>query len=134
MRYKVNFMLRLNWCHMAMRCGRENRRWFIPEDEKPPPANAGDKETKPVPVCAGNIGTGNDSGCPLAKPPLVMFDFMVCKRTAGGGGKTSALECILLTGNETDGAEACNGRMTMDFGVTQTGDKYMSEVSGSHRF
>ena len=34
---------------------------FTPEDEKSPPANADDEETKPVPGCAGNIGTGNDS-------------------------------------------------------------------------
>ena len=73
---------------------------FTPEDEKPPPANAGDKETKPEPCCAANIGTGNDSGCPMA---LVMFELRVCKGTADGGGNTCALECILLTGNETDG-------------------------------
>ena len=81
---------------------------FTPEDEKPPTANAGDKETKPEPVCAGNIGTGNHSGCAMAKLPLVMFELMVCKRTTDVGGNTCALECILLTGN---GKEACNGKI-----------------------
>ena len=47
---------------------------------------------KKVPGCAGNIGTGNDSGCPLAKLPTVMFELMVFKGTAD--------LCILLTGNE----------------------------------
>ena len=44
---------------------------FTPKDEKSPPANAVDKEPKPVPCCAGNIGTGNDSGCSLAKLPFL---------------------------------------------------------------
>ena len=79
---------------------------FTLEDEKPPPANAGDKETKPESGCADNIGTCNDSGCAMAKLPLVLFELMVCKGTADGGGNTCALECILLTGN---GPGACNG-------------------------
>ena len=86
-----------------MTIGNEAGGGFTPKDEKSPPANAGEKETKPVPGCAGNIGTGNDSGCPLAKPVLVMFELRVCKGTADGGGNmcasdTSSLECIMLTG------------------------------------
>ena len=108
-------MLRMDWRCMTMRCRKENRRGFTPEDEKSRPANAGDKKTKPEPGCAGNIGTGNDSGCPLAKTILVMFELMVCKRTADGGGNTfaldtCALECIFLIGTETDGADACKGK------------------------
>ena len=64
---------------------------FTPENEKSPPANGVSKETKPG--CAANTGTGNDSGCPLARLPLVTFEFMVCKGTADGGGNTWALEC-----------------------------------------
>ena len=60
---------------------------------KSPPAIVSEKGTKPIPGCAGNIGTGYDSGWPLAKLPLAMFEFMVCKGTADGGGTT----CILLT-------------------------------------
>ena len=52
---------------------------FNPEDEKSPAANPGDKVTKPVPGCAVILGTGNDSGCLLAKVPCVMFELMVCK-------------------------------------------------------
>ena len=89
MRYKGNIMLRLNWRCMAIGCRKKTGVGFTPEDEKPPPANAGDKKTKPEPVCAGNIGTGNDSGCPMA---LVLFEFMVCKGRADGGGNTCALE------------------------------------------
>ena len=81
---------------------------FIPEDEKSPPANAGVKETNSVPGCAGSMGTGYNSGCTLAKLPSVIFELMVCKGTAVGGGNTFALECILLTGNETGGTEGCN--------------------------
>ena len=43
---------------------------------------------KPVPGCAGNIGTGNASGCALAKITLVKFELMVYKGTADGGGNT----------------------------------------------
>ena len=107
MRNKGKIMLRLDWRCMAIRSRKEKGVVFTPEDEKSPPANAGDKETKPEPGCAGNIGTGNDSGCAIAKLPLVMFELMVCKGTADGGGNTCALECILLTGN---GTEACNGK------------------------
>ena len=64
---------------------------FTPENEKSPPANGVSKETKPG--CAANTGTVNDSGCPLARLPLVTFEFMVCKGTADGGGNTWALEC-----------------------------------------
>ena len=62
MRYKGKIILRLNWRCMAIRCRKENRVGFTPKDEKPPPENADDKETKPEPGCAGNIRTGNDSG------------------------------------------------------------------------
>ena len=93
---------------MAMRRRKGNRQWVYSRNEKPPPA--GDKETKPEPCCAGYIGTGNGSGCPMAKLPLVMFELMVCKGTADGGANTCALEYILLTGTETDGTEACNGK------------------------
>ena len=112
MRYKGNIMLSMDWrrSRRAMSCPKETGVGLTPENEKSPPAKAGDNETKPVPDCAGNIGTGNDSGCLLAKVPLVMFELMVCKGTADGGGNTCAIECILLTGNETDGAEACNGK------------------------
>ena len=110
MRYKGNIMLRLNWCCMAIRCRKKTGGGFTPEDEKPSPANAGDKETKSEPGCAGNIGTGNDSNCPMAKQPLVMFEVMVCKGTADGRGNTCALVCILLTGNEADGTKTCNGK------------------------
>ena len=103
-------MWRLDWRCMAIMCRKKTGVGFTPEDEKPPPANAGDKETKPESGCAGNIGTGNDSGCAMAKLPLVMFELMLCKGTADGGGNTCALECILLTGTETDGTEACNGK------------------------
>ena len=50
-----------------------------------------------------------------------MFELMVCKEIADGGGNTCALECILLTGNETDGAEACNGKMLAlpNLGITR---------------
>ena len=46
----------------------------------------------------------------MAKLPLVMFELMVCEETADGGGNTCALECITLTGTETDGTDACNGK------------------------
>ena len=46
----------------------------------------------------------------MAKLTLVMFELKVCKGTADAGGITCLLECILLTGNETDGTEACNGK------------------------
>ena len=92
------------WTGAAWQLGAEKK------NEKPSSANAGDKETKPEPGRAGNIGTGNDSGCAMAKLPLVMFELMVCKEAAHGGGKICALECILLTGTETDGTEACNGK------------------------
>ena len=39
-----------------------------------------------------------------------MFELMVCNETADGGGNMCVLECISLTGNETDGAAACNGK------------------------
>ena len=68
------------------------------------------KKHKPELGCAGNIWTSNDPGCPIEKLPLVMFELKVCKGTADNGGNTCALECILLTGNETDGTEACNGK------------------------
>ena len=38
-----------------------------------------------------------------------MFELMVCKGTADGPGNICALDCFLLTGNETD-EEACNGK------------------------
>ena len=82
----------MEWRRMAMRCRKETGGGFTPEEEKSPPENAGDNETKPVPGCAGNIGTGNDSGCPLAKLPLVMIQLMVCKGTADSGGNTFAPE------------------------------------------
>ena len=130
---------------------------FTPEDEKPPLAKAGDKEIKPEPGCAGNIVTGNDSGCAMAKLPLVMFELMVCKGTADGGSNTCALECIFLTGKGTEAGnetslqwqKACAAKlrhspmsMTMDSRVTQccvlmfmtlTGVNCMSEDSGSRR-
>ena len=65
---------------------------------------------KQIPGCAGNNGTANDSSCPLTKLPFVLFELMVCKGTADGGGNTCALECILLAGNETGGTEASNGK------------------------
>ena len=65
---------------------------FTPEDEKSPPANAGVKETKPAPCCAGKIGTGNDSDCPLLKPTFVMFELMVCKGTADDCANAGALK------------------------------------------
>ena len=101
------------WTGAGWRFVAENKTGvgFTPEDEKPPPDNAGGKERKPEPSCAGNIGTGNDSVCTMAKLPLVMFELMVCKGTAD----TCALECILLTG---DGTEACTAR-TEDSRVTQ---------------
>ena len=96
------------------------------------------KETKPVPGCAGNIGTGNDSGCPLAKPSLNMFELIVCKGTADGGGSTCALDCIMLTGNETDGTEACNGKRLAQCSVllvmTITCVYCMSEVGENRWF
>ena len=97
------------WTGAAWQLDAENKTGvvFTPEDEKPPPAKAGDKETKPEPGCAGNVGTGNDSGCAMAKLPLVMFELMVCKGTADGGGNTCALECKLLTGNRPG---ACIGK------------------------
>ena len=110
MRYKRKIMLRLNWRRMAIRCRKKNGVGFTQEDEKPPPANAGDKETNPESGCAGKNGTGNDSGSPMAKLPLVVFELMVCKGTADGGGNLCALKCILLTGTETDGTEARNGK------------------------
>ena len=55
-------MLSLHLRCMAMRCRKETGDGVTPEDEKSPPANAGDKETKPVLGCDGNIETGNDSG------------------------------------------------------------------------
>ena len=108
MRFKGNILLRLNWRCMAIRRRKKNGVGFTLKNEKPPTAIAGDKETKPEPGCAGNIGTCNDSGCPMAKLPLVMCELMVRKGTADGGGNTCALDCILLTGNETDGTETCN--------------------------
>ena len=83
---------------MAMSAEKKTGGGFNPEDEMSRTANTVDKETKPVPGCAGNIGTGNVFGCPLAKLPLVMFKLMFCKGTAEGDGNTCALACILLTG------------------------------------
>ena len=55
-------MLSLHLRCMAMRCRKETGDGVTPEDEKSPPANAGDKETKPVLGSDGNNETGNDSG------------------------------------------------------------------------
>ena len=63
---------------------------------------------KPVQGYAGKIGTVNDSYCSLAKLPLVIIELMVFQGTADGGGNTCALESIILTGNETSGAETRN--------------------------
>ena len=80
------------WTGAAWQLDTENKTGvgFTPEDEKPPPANAGDKETKQNRGCAGIIGTGNDSGCAMANLPLVMYELMVFKGTADGGGNTCA--------------------------------------------
>ena len=101
MRYKGNFMLRLNRRCMAIRFRKENRRWVYHKEML---VTNKQNQNRVVPLTLGQVMV------PVARWQNYQKMCLNCKGTADGGGNTSALEYILLTGNETDGAEACFGK------------------------